>query len=641
MRLIRKLRFIFIALLTSLFVINAAFLRKTVALLLCSVLSFNLASYYSFLNQGEIANAATPQSRTPVTAGKNASPGSNPKYQFQLVAKAEMVVDGQALVDPGATANSPNKRTLIDDKGHIVYSDRGCIFLDHTAVAFKGKQIGNFVINEVGNYYLFKNGTLDILADVFDTQNKRNSTILIRDGKPLATFANSSSISPTMYPECTLNLNEPGCTANAYYLYAYYKNYFRFDADSDNYKEVSIEEAKRRLSSSPSIVKSKIKETTQCIRNDKNQIICSLTDPSGLLIRDDGKVFPSTCCDYQLNNNGKILTFNELKVFDYDKDAMPANTKFSKKDLEKAAESYGLKVPYDTLLGIPTNVDWKGLKHNTAKISDNGDIAIIVQAQVGNPYNINKNKTFFASAIIRATPSGSVTAKAEPKIYNIFIGGFFDHTAYKPVENYVKCGLDGEQSSDCKKYETVVGLLVGLTKDNHNIINSYNMFDDHSGILARLEKAIEEKKKTPNITINIIGHSYGADTGLTDLAELIREQPEKYKGMVNNLILADPVSTLKRSSTEIKNYRDARSGVMGKIIDIDADYHGTDPDPDFDIGDSAAYNGGRYGNVLKGEAGITYIEAQKARHGWFPSMMEDLYPELGGKSVEETFFTKH
>ena len=264
----------------------------------------------------------------------------------------------------------------------------------------------------MGEYFLFKNGTLDVLADTFDTQNQRNSTILIRNGKPLAIFANSS-ISPQIYPECTLNLNETDCTANAYYLYAFYKNYFRFDADSDNYKEVSIQEAEKRMLSSPVGFQPKTKERYGCIGNTKNQVICSLTDPSRLLVRDDGKIFPSTCCDYTLNNNGKILTFNGLKVFDYNKDAIPANSKISKKDLEAALESHGLKIPYDTLLDIPKNVDWKGLQHKTAKISDNGDIAIIVEQQLDNPY-INKNGSFFASAIIRATPSGSVIAKAEP-----------------------------------------------------------------------------------------------------------------------------------------------------------------------------------------------------------------------------------
>lgn len=618
MRLIRKLRFIFIALLTFLFVINVAFLRKTVALLLCGVLSFNLASYYSFLNQGEIANAATPRSRTPVTAGKNASPSSNPKYQFQLVAKAEMVVDGQALVDPGATANSFNGNRLIDDKGHIVYSDRGRIFIDDKAVAFKGKQIGNFVINEVGNYFLFKNGTLDILADAFDNQNKRNSTILIRGGKPLATFANSS-ISPQIYPECMLNQNGQGCNANAYYLYAYYKNYFRFDADG--FKEVSIQEAEKRIKSSSVAFQPKTKDRYQCIKNNRNQVICSLTNPSHLIVRDDGKVFPSTCCDYQLNNNGKILTFNELEVFDYDKDAMPANTKFSKKDLEKAAESYGLRVPYDTLLGIPKNVDWKYLKHNRAIISDNGDIAIIVQEQLGNPY-ADKNKTFFASAIIRATPAGTAAkgcinskykqdittnqGQCAPKIYDIFIGGAMD-----------------SKNENVKSY--VDSTLPSRTANNPNIINLYSGFNDYAQVDTDITKAIAEKKKVPGTTINVFGHSLGGDTALTEVSEL---KSVDNANMIDNLILIDPVSIVKFASTKKENYQKARLIVSGRIIDINAQNHGGS-------GDTIAGLGRAYDDVLKNEAGITYIEDKDASHAYFTKMLEDKFNELGSSIVIE------
>ena len=59
----RRLQFIFIAFLTSLLVINTTFLRKTIAVLLCGVLSFNSASCYGFLNQGEIVNATTPPAK--------------------------------------------------------------------------------------------------------------------------------------------------------------------------------------------------------------------------------------------------------------------------------------------------------------------------------------------------------------------------------------------------------------------------------------------------------------------------------------------------------------------------------------------------------------------------------------------------
>ena len=536
----RQFRFIFTALITLLFVINAAFSRKAISVLLCGILSFNSISCYSFLNQVDAANAQTapPAGKLDLTGiwiarntafrfdkngcsfaagqyaiqpvevnltqrgnelifssssitrskgtvsgnafnlisvtndphgmftiesvgnitndgnkitgeasckgspgsatskggftwirknltsqatSKEAYVGSASHYEFQLVSKAGMLVDGQTLVDPGATANGLGlidghfqgeyTRRIIDDNGHIAYYDNDRLFFDNKAIAFKGKNINNFVIVRVVSFFLFKNGTLDVLADVFDTQKRRNTTIIIRNERVLFDFANSSgSVSPIIYPECTLNLNMHGCTANAYYTYIYYKNYFRFD--TNGFKEVSIQEAEKRMLSSPDIAESKTTQKAQCVGNTKNQTICSLTDPSGLIVRDDNKVFPSGCCGYVLNNNGKILNLNELKVLDYDKDALPTNSQLSSQDLQNASKLYDLKVPYDKLLGIPQNVEWKYLRHRVVQLSDNGDIAIIVQSQLRDP--VDEKKSFNASAIIRATLSGTTIAKAEP-----------------------------------------------------------------------------------------------------------------------------------------------------------------------------------------------------------------------------------
>jgi hypothetical protein len=61
--MMRQLRFIFIAFITSLFVTKIVFPHKAIALLLCGVLSFNSAACYGFLNQGETANAVSPTSK--------------------------------------------------------------------------------------------------------------------------------------------------------------------------------------------------------------------------------------------------------------------------------------------------------------------------------------------------------------------------------------------------------------------------------------------------------------------------------------------------------------------------------------------------------------------------------------------------
>jgi len=59
----RYLRFIFIVLITSLFFINTVFLRRTFAVLLCGVLSFNSASCYSFLDSYGKVDAAAVSSK--------------------------------------------------------------------------------------------------------------------------------------------------------------------------------------------------------------------------------------------------------------------------------------------------------------------------------------------------------------------------------------------------------------------------------------------------------------------------------------------------------------------------------------------------------------------------------------------------
>lgn len=66
--MMRQLRFIFIVLFSFIFVTSAVFLRRTVSVLLCGVLSFNSASCYSFLNIYGKADAAAPPSSAVVTS---------------------------------------------------------------------------------------------------------------------------------------------------------------------------------------------------------------------------------------------------------------------------------------------------------------------------------------------------------------------------------------------------------------------------------------------------------------------------------------------------------------------------------------------------------------------------------------------
>jgi hypothetical protein len=82
----RSLRFIFIALITFLFVTNVVFLRRTLSVLLCGVISFNSASCYSFLDKYEKADAAAPLSRTFALSNSSSSDADVVPRQKQKVA---------------------------------------------------------------------------------------------------------------------------------------------------------------------------------------------------------------------------------------------------------------------------------------------------------------------------------------------------------------------------------------------------------------------------------------------------------------------------------------------------------------------------------------------------------------------------
>lgn len=88
-----SLRFIFIGIITSLFVTNVVFLRRTLSVLLCGVLSFNSTSCYSFLDNYGKADAATPSSSA-VVAFKD----------FSVVQKDERKIAGCFL---GVCVNLP------------------------------------------------------------------------------------------------------------------------------------------------------------------------------------------------------------------------------------------------------------------------------------------------------------------------------------------------------------------------------------------------------------------------------------------------------------------------------------------------------------------------------------------------------
>jgi hypothetical protein len=100
----RQFRFIFIAILTSLFVINAVFWQKAIAALLCGVLSFNSTSCYSFLGQAANAN-----SDAAIAALSPSNQGANPEQagtERKDADKLAICVFGVCVNTP--TINIPN-----------------------------------------------------------------------------------------------------------------------------------------------------------------------------------------------------------------------------------------------------------------------------------------------------------------------------------------------------------------------------------------------------------------------------------------------------------------------------------------------------------------------------------------------------
>jgi hypothetical protein len=69
----RQFRLAIVALLTSVLVVNTGFLRKTIAVLLCGILSFNSFSCYNFLDRDGIVNAAVPQKNSVVASGNSST----------------------------------------------------------------------------------------------------------------------------------------------------------------------------------------------------------------------------------------------------------------------------------------------------------------------------------------------------------------------------------------------------------------------------------------------------------------------------------------------------------------------------------------------------------------------------------------
>jgi hypothetical protein len=85
----RQFRWAVVALLTSLFVLNAGFLRKSIAVLLCGLLSFNPTACYGFLERSEVATAAVP---TSINIDSSESPNLTPISDVSPAVQQELIL---------------------------------------------------------------------------------------------------------------------------------------------------------------------------------------------------------------------------------------------------------------------------------------------------------------------------------------------------------------------------------------------------------------------------------------------------------------------------------------------------------------------------------------------------------------------
>lgn len=117
--MMRQLRFIFIALTTFIFVTSAVFIRRTVSILLCGLLSFNSASCYGFLDKYGKADAA--EVKCTIAQGsdlnnetrKNVSEALKNEKNKRCIAYETFVKVGGSLAwranNPGNLRNAPTK----------------------------------------------------------------------------------------------------------------------------------------------------------------------------------------------------------------------------------------------------------------------------------------------------------------------------------------------------------------------------------------------------------------------------------------------------------------------------------------------------------------------------------------------------
>lgn len=173
----RQIRFFLGALLTFLLVINATFLRKTVAVLLCGVMGFNPISSYYLLHDYGKAEAAVPSS-------------NNTPSIFHPKSYRNVVVEGDVLKNAAGQSLKIKRflKLLVDNNGKAVYSaetadGKGFVAHEREVLWTQGQSFNGFIPNRSSGYQISPQGNVEQSFSNESSIYDKYHEILLHDGK--------------------------------------------------------------------------------------------------------------------------------------------------------------------------------------------------------------------------------------------------------------------------------------------------------------------------------------------------------------------------------------------------------------------------------------------------------------------------
>ena len=267
---------------------------------------------------------------------------------FKLVALNGDLVDGHKI--------SSALEGQIDNKGNVVYlaeieQGRKALVLNDKIVYYSGQTVGNITVN-IGDFFLFRDGSLDVLLYTENGPVITRNAAEIFDARNISSFKSSNQ----RFTKYTNSANLVGYSDNQHsYYYGYYddKGYHILKNGSEEVSSLPTFPAKADCNNGEGITR---------IINNRHQSVCigrMTTTSQAILVRDDGKIFPSVGGPVAMNNNGTVLNYGKIfplnsqqhipfgiGLLDYTKDAFESNHTFTEQDYE----SHLLRIPYGRLV---------------------------------------------------------------------------------------------------------------------------------------------------------------------------------------------------------------------------------------------------------------------------------------------------